>query len=161
MTRKPAPKNLSCERQLDECPMNAPCHNGWARDSLNTEADPKSHLKSRRQSQTLAKHRLCHRPTCRTFDQGTNFDRNFKLRSPIYRPRILCLVRPGKGRVIVETFSQSGQMFDESSSKFLLYILSLENILRIFQKCLCCIYFRMRIFLHTVRVSRIAQFLKI
>ena len=157
MTRKPAPKNLSCERQLDECPMNAPCHNGSARDSLNTEADPKSHLKSRRQSQTLAKRR----PTCRNFDQVTNIHRNFKLRSPIYRPRILCLVRPGKGRVIVETFSQSGQMFDESSSKFLSYILSLENILRKFKKCLCCIYFRMRIFLHTVRVSRIAQFLKI
>ena len=78
MTRKPAPKNLSCERQLDECPMNAPCHNGSARDSLNTEADPKSHLKSRRQSQTLAKHRLCHRPTCRSFDQVTNIDRNVK-----------------------------------------------------------------------------------
>ena len=45
---------------------------------------------------------------------------------------ILCLVRPGKGRVIVETFSQSGQMFDESSSKFLSYILSLENISKMF-----------------------------
>ena len=72
----------------------------------------------------------------------------------------LCLVRPDKGRVIVESFSQIGQMFDESSYQFLLHILSLENILRIFRKYFCCIYFRMRIFLHTVGVSRIAQFLK-
>ena len=49
---------------------------------------------------------------------------------------ILCLVRPGKGRVIVEIFSQSGQMFDESSSQFLLYILSLENISKIFLLCI-------------------------